>query len=814
MTASIHAKGVVPRTGVRRYQFTIANADLIDQVLVTPAKLAEAEEWYLVVSLAREAGKFIRIRPTEPHRSGPDARRYVGQFLRVPPSVQQAKEFVVVALRGPSPLDMEVEIDTDHPKLIEGAEKRQAAQRQAASLGAPVTLDIDAFVVEPETKKVLSSNVNARLILSPMQGMRPFSGYAALDFGNTSSTLACSETNQQDFDVIQSDVLDALADHPAPVLTALRISGIKPGPTPADFTAYESRIGVRAMEGKEDEWLVLGAKRLLSDRRQADADFGGDIVILNNATHNVPHEDPAEVFISRMLQGFFYHRQSIPEPIVVTCPTTFSDAEVNRLRRTVARALHRVLGKTASSFRSDLIEARVPVVIDEASAAAFYFAYRDFISGPGRMPAFRYLYPQGMHMLLYDCGGGTTDLALVRLEAADDEHLKISVLGRAGHRTFGGDFITEQVFRLLKMKLAALRDMIPAPPPPAKLREFLDTQRLAIDRAIPTTYDVRQIQNQAAIARRNTTLALWQVAERLKVRLSAPGVQAVAPEFSEQDFLNQVWRSVNPKEPVFPEESMAELKLQRREVDALVDPEILRTIEYANDLIETCLGGLQPERTPGAGAAAAAGREIPEVHWVYLVGNASRYPRIREMLLEDGHGLKVRYLKDRLARVSPEDFKNSVAKGAIVAMKLRTMAMGMTVSWDQQLMRRLAFDLVHVTLGKFGDRVLHAAGQLYQDLLPKTIDIKPDPVTGRPVVREVVLHRRWPGERRAEPYIIFRFPEAVEGPHLVAYDADEESDTAHRFICYPRRDGGVEDKVVGDPFEAPPYLAPPQGGKI
>lgn len=814
MTASIHAKGIVPRTGLRRYQFTIANADLLDHVQITPQALAEADEWYMVVSMARELGKFIRIRPTEPHRSGPEARRHVGQFLQVPPGVLQAKEFVVVALRGASPLDMEIEVDTDHPTLIAAAQRFASARRQTAAPGVPVPLDIDAFVIEPDGKSVLSSRVDARLMLSPMQEMRLFPGYAALDFGNTSTTLACSETNQPDFDVIQADVLDALADHPAPVLTALRITGIKPGPSPSDFTEYESRIGHRAMDGREDEWLVLGAKRLLSDRRQADMDSESNVVILNNTTHDVPPEDPAEVFIGRMLQGFFYHRQSIPEPIVVTCPTTFSDAEVNRLRRTVARAFHRVSGKNAASFRPELIDSRVPVVIDEASAAAFYFVYRDFISGPGRMPAFRYLYPEGMHMLLYDCGGGTTDLSLVRLEAADDEHLKISVLGRAGHRTFGGDFITEQVFRLLKMKLATLRGEIPPPPAPAKLNEFLTTHRVTIDRAIPTTYDVRQIQNQSAIARRNTTLALWQVAERLKVRLSAAGVQAVSPEFSEQDLLNQVWRAVNPSEPTFPEESMVELKLQRREVDALIDPEIQRTIEYANDLIETCLDRQSGEATGGSGRRPPVGREVPEVHWVYLVGNASRYPRIREMLLEDGHGLRVRYLKDRLARVSPEDFKNSVAKGAIVAMKLRTMAMGMTVSWDQQLVQRLPFDVVHVTLGRAGDRVLYPAGDLYQDLLPKTIDIKADPVTGRPVVREVVLHRRWPGERRAEPYVIFRFPEPVEGPYLVAYDVDEESDSAHRFICYPKREGGSEDKVVGDPFEAPPYLAPPQSGKI
>lgn len=808
MNASIHARDVVPRTGVRRYAFTIANGELIDGVQITPDFLRTADSWYMVVSLPRKLGAFIRIMPTEPHKTGAEARRYVGQFLRVPPNVLQAKEFVVVAMSGERALDMEIEIDTDHPVLLEGAHKTKAAgQRGATALGVPVPLDIDVFAVDPQTTGVLSSRVQARLMLSPMQEMLPFPGGVALDFGNTSTTLVCSETNQDGFDVIQADRLEPLSDAPSPVQTALRISSITPAATPQHFTEYGARIGAGAMEGREDEWLVLGAKRLLSDRRQADRNNAGDVVILNNATYSIPAQDPAEVFISQMLRGFFYHRQAVPETIVVTCPTTFTDEEVARLRVTVARAFHRVLGKPASSFRVEDAELRVPMVIDEASAAAFYFAYRDFINGPGQFPAFRYLYPHGMHMLLYDCGGGTTDLSLVRLEAEDDDHLKISVLGRAGHRTFGGDFITEQVFRLLKMKLAALRGEVPAVPAPAKLIEFLEANKAVVDRVIPTTYDVRQMQNQSAIQRRNTALALWQIAERLKVRLSANGVQAVTPDSSEQHLLNQVWRAVNPEEPRFPEDSMAELRIQRREVDALIDPEIVRTVEYANDLIANCLDG--------SGAAKEGSVEVPEVHWVYLVGNASRYPRIREMLLDAQRGLRVRFLGERLARVSPEDFKNSVAKGAIVAMKMQTMAMGMTVSWDQQLMRRLPFDIVHVTLGKAGDRVLYRTSELYADLMPKTIDIKADPVTGRASVRQLVLHRRWPGEKKAVPHVIFNFADGpVMGQYLVAYDSDDESDTAHKFIVYPKGENGRQQKVVAEPFEAPPYLAPPQSGRI
>ena len=48
----------------------------------------------------------------------------------------------------------------------------------------------------------------------------------------------------------------------------------------------------------------------------------------------------------------------------------------------------------------------------------------------------------------------------------------------------------------------------------------------------------------------------------------------------------------------------------------------------------------------------------------------------------------------------------------------------------------------------------------------------------------------------------------------MAYDADDESDTAHKLIVYPKGENGRQQKVVAEPFEAPPYLAPPQSGKI
>lgn len=201
--------------------------------------------------------------------------------------------------------------------------------------------------------------------------------------------------------------------------------------------------------------------------------------------------------------------------------------------------------------------------------------------------------------------------------------------------------------------------------------------------------------------------------------------------------------------------------------------------------------------------------ELPEVHWVYVVGNASRYPRILERLLDEKDGLRICFLKERLAAVPPEDFKNSVAKGAVVAMKLQRTEMGLTVTWDQNLMKKLPYDIVHETLGKASDRVLFEAGELYSKLMHRTIDVRPDPSTGRATTREIVLSRRWPGETRATKHLVFRFDEPISGPYVIAYDEETKG-----FVAFPHRDGGAEDALAAEPFEPAPYVAPPQSGRI
>jgi hypothetical protein len=820
MAYTLTISGVVARTGVRTCPCTVPGEFLVDGIQVTERSVAEATGGgrYMVLSLPKGVGQFVKVRPDLPadqFMHGQVAREYVGNLLRSPKEVLTANNFVVVMIQSPFKLDMIVTVDTDHPELVKAIEARERATGRAAVARAvavpPITMQVDVVLIDQQ-RQTASSQAKVNLQLTPMQLMPPYGGYVALDFGNTSSTLVLSDTNQRDtFELVAADVRTPASGPAKPVQTALRISGVRPASQAGGFPTYDAVIGPRALEESDGGWLVLGAKRLLSDRKKGGG--GDELVVLGDTVHAIPAEDPAEVYIAEMLRGMFFHRQSRPPSIAVTCPTTFTASEVARLKRTVARAFSRAEGRASANVREGTIESLVPLVIDEASAAAFYFAYRDFIDGPGRMPAFRYLYPNGMVMLLYDCGGGTTDLALVRLVARSGGRFDISVLGRAGHRHFGGDFVTRQVFRIVKAKLAAAKRQTPeVPRNVAQIAAHLDTHKAAIDAAVPTTFDLGQQQNDDARRRRQTTLFLWRLAESLKLRLSARGVRSVAPGQSDEgtseiDLLTEVTDRIGLPEGMEPSDLAELLQVTRQEVDVLVDPEIDRTIEYANDLVRDGLAKLADELEK---AGPEAPLEVPEVDRVYVVGNASRYPRIRERLEDAEHGLHVRFLEERLAEIRPEDFKNSVAKGAVVALRLRDMDAAAQISWDRDFMLRLPFDLVSETLTHAGDSVLFRRGDSYSKLLRAWREVAPDPRTGQPTTQRIRLDRRWPGEREAEPCMIFQFDEPIAGRFVIRYDEDREA-----FVMHPDRKGGEDELlVVAEPFDQAAYLAPPQSGKI
>src|SRR5262249_20269387 len=174
-----------------------------------------------------------------------------------------------------------------------------------------------------------------------------------------------------------------------------------------------------------------------------------------------------------------------PRALAVTYPTTYSPRELEQLHEVVQRSWLRMQSRLqvpvegveeipdanaelegyVRSLQQQIFSRGMgsngyddPVIrlmVDEASAASFFFLYRRIFEEPGGLPRFRFLYPRGLNLLLYDCGGGTADLALVQAGFDPDavDVLRITVSARSGLRGCGGDDITRATCRILKAKL-------------------------------------------------------------------------------------------------------------------------------------------------------------------------------------------------------------------------------------------------------------------------------------------------------------------------------------------------------------------------
>ena len=443
--------------------------------------------------------------------------------------------------------------------------------------------------------------------------------------------------------------------------------------------------------------VVMGAKRMAASRPRAATpgqpsqfpthpvtaahrlipEPSGEAVDMPNATVHLDCRGPLELLAARLFMHFRESRKEWPLKVALTYPTTYSRYELQSLRRAVQKgwlrmqAMRQQAGRDTPTTDRELndltrqlqavvggrldldTQSRDPVIqllLDEASAAAFFFLHRKiFEEIDGGLAAFRYLYEHGLNMLLYDCGGGTTDIALVKaVVEADVRTLRITVLRRSGVRTFGGDDITRQVCRLLKAKLqyqiALDRKRGGLNPPPitpvkppadaagwkafaAELEKFIADMAAADpqDLLVPTKTPPGQ---PATEDRRAAALDLWRMGEEMKYTLSlekspagppsatfTPG-EARLPAFDREK--NKLTRAILPTD--LAQQAALKRKLEavsvnRIEIDALVHEPIMRSIGNCNKLIaEVFESRTGPDDTPD------------EVHWVVASGNGGAVP--------------------------------------------------------------------------------------------------------------------------------------------------------------------------------------------
>jgi hypothetical protein len=645
--------------------------------------------------------------------------------------------------------------------------------------------------------------------LEPAAPMVKYDGYVALDLGNTNSTLVClhaeNEGHAWDVDLINVEqTLD-----PSPIPSAVRLTEFEPAPDddPDHMETAVCKVGNAALDGVGG-WLVLGAKRILAE---ADPNVRHDLW-LGGQRYSVGKTLPAEVFLSEMFRAFHREKFEVPRQLAITHPTTFSPWEIEQLRQAVVQGWRRSLGATAKSYDPKrLTNPDLPhLLIDEASAAAFYFLYRDFLDVPGGLDLMHYLYPEGLNLLVYDCGGGTTDIALVHIQVhrgdASKGHrtsrMTIEVLGRTGHRSFGGDDITVAAFRVLKARVAAQllgNTKVPYPEMPneaGRLPTFLSERRKDMNTAVPTEFSRDNLSLGDNRRRMATTELLWKWAERFKIELGKESPAKVKHAEAMKGLIENLEAhhreagTSNLDKERITRAIQGGIEIHREEIDALIREPLEQSIQYANRMIAAKLG--KPD-SPGG-----------EVHRVYVVGNASRYPLIGTLIEQQ---LDVRFVTQRLGKVRGEDLKNSVAKGAALALQLMTRAQNIEIDFDRRLNRKLPFDVTFWNPTAGGHRSLFKEHQDYEQLIEKPLPVPKSRETEDEKRREVVLSRRWPGDEAPKQYLRFKFSEIIRGPLVVWFD------TA-KFKFAMRDDGVSGPDVFGEEIEKAAYVAPMQSGKL
>ena len=634
-------------------------------------------------------------------------------------------------------------------------------------------------------------------------------------------------------------------------------------------------IGKTARQGISPKTpLVFGAKRILQTKEKSsfsirlknkDWRIGRSEV---SATDFKTHH-PAELLIARLLEKFSGailnsgNLAGFPEHIAVTYPATYDRHEIDKLRKTVTRAWLRfrgmdqtiLPGKVADKFQKTLLKNRdledsqddihplIPLMIDEATAAAFYFLHGEVFESPGGLASFSYLYPKGMTILLYDCGGGTTDIALVNacVSPSQEDRLLMKVLGRTGDGNFGGDNITEAVCKLLKAKIGAVilksreeernvpfleLDKLPAAGNPGALvKNFIDdiSRRDPGDQLVPT-----QFKHEAAepdYDAKARMIELWQWGEEIKITLS--GKKKAPEDLNPKDpitynsrsneiasvkiakfsfFQNvssalakSILSSFNGLAPEEVRKKLDNIEISRAEVDALIGPAVLATISKANNLLRA---KMEPVNQYDLNT-------VNELNWVVLSGNGGQYPLVGEMVTRELHGVDI---EDKKKTIPMDDLKDAVAKGAVLFLNCLKVRGKARVDFDTKLSDCLPFDIGCVNNKTNQIQVIFEEGSRYTKLVEKTIPVYQGEGDASQTLQFAIL-RRYPGEENPndprkgfKTYMTYTFDEKIRGDLVLKYDLEENNFTL--------RDSGGQD-AKGKPFsKEESYLAPVETGII
>jgi hypothetical protein len=725
-------------------------------------------------------------------RSGAEALAAVFDHFNTPPGLppgffEEHEVIAAVVSRTAGSFRLLVCVDTDDPDFLRAARASEATGRIEAR--------IPTLVLDGERDEA----GEIRLEMEPCKSPELYHGFGSIDLGNTSSTLAAHPgflIRSGNVAIVDGEAVCGCIDSDMQPVETPRVdsadSSVRIDVVDREYLKEQAldhpdsivwSVGARALEQTGSDGLVLGAKRMVAGR-----DYGASYSIHAHEVREyraadprrpipLPRRLPAELLLCRLLQRFQQTSLREPPKLALTYPTSYSRREIEQLREVATRAVCRLKARPQSP--QDMVE-YAPLIhrmIDEASAAAYYFLFHDLLETRPGLLRFRYLYPKGYNLLLYDCGGGTTDLCLVRaaIDPKNRNVLLMEVRGRSGVRNFGGDNVTLAVYRLLKTGIAARVQEIKGSAitvrvpqdQPGTLDATLRGLETTVDTLVPTRYD-RNRMNGMDRRNRNHTRHLWQRATAVKHALEKGDEHAAVAAFGPTDrFDDSLSKYLLEETGLTPDkqsklrDALRTIKIRRKDIDVLIRDDVMRSIQRANWLIK--------KKMARVGGTAPDGGMPEDVQRFVLLGNGSRYPLIEQLLREH---LNVMFFDDRL-RFDKDNLKTAVAKGAVLALATELAAPDIRIEFDWSMADELPFDVGYTqwTVGG-APNYLFFEGENYKDIAerPQTIEVLLPPEDRRRA-RNLQLVRRWPGETKEEEYLAFDFERGIEGPLTLEYDA-------------------------------------------
>ncbi|RMG06845.1 MAG: hypothetical protein D6731_24925 [Planctomycetota bacterium] len=274
-------------------------------------------------------------------------------------------------------------------------------------------------------------------------GDETFDGVFAIDLGTTNSSVAYWEVKPEPDFLPVSPILMKEAQSIASAVNVLEIEPFK------QLAPESYDIGQAAVGAPRKTNLHMSVKRGIGTNKRYVVTKGKEIWRDADAQHMMTALGKKILEDARSVLG-----KNIDE-IVATSPPRWNAVQVNELRRVFRR-----LG-----FQAD----RIDMSTDEATASGLYYVLYPLFERFGKSGALKeYIEKEfgrmktadggyRFNLLSMDFGGGTTDLALIKVGMQFlPQHLAldIDIVDRGGRQDIGGDNLTLFLFDLLKRRLA------------------------------------------------------------------------------------------------------------------------------------------------------------------------------------------------------------------------------------------------------------------------------------------------------------------------------------------------------------------------